>query len=131
MTATTLKPQAMASINRQNITSNATVATPTTQMGWSYCLQSSGASNITSKAITFATAFSAAPIVIISYIGLKYTSAPTLITDLTTGILADGLQAVFGADSISTTGFNASGKASGNAGADTYRGFAWIAIGVI
>ena len=122
---------AIPSIARQNITTNGTVASPTIQMGWSYCLQSSSTAQIQSKTITFPTAYSAAPIVLITLIGIKYTSAPTLITDLTGDQYGDGLQALFGGDSITTTGFRASGRTSGNPGADTYRGFSWIAIGTI
>lgn len=117
------------SVLRQDITTNAYKHNTVILSGWNHMLQSSGSSNVSSKTVTFGITFAAAPIVIPGLIGIKYTTAPAAIGDLTTQYVGDGLLMGWGVDSITTTTFRISGKMSANAGADTYRGVGWIAIG--
>lgn len=117
------------SVLRQDDTTNTYKNNSIILGGWGYCLQSSGTSNVTSKTVTFGITFAAAPIVVASPVGIKYTTAPTAIGDLSTQVVGDSLIVGFSADSVTTTTFRMSGKANGNAGVDTYRGFSWIAMG--
>lgn len=99
--------------------------------GWSFLKQNSGGAAVTAKTITFGITFATAPMVVPGQAGLKYTSAPTVFSDLSTAQVADGLIKVLSLYGISTTAFNAEMATTnaGNAGLDTYRGFCWIAIG--
>jgi len=102
-----------------------------TLCGWSFLLQASGGSTTVLKDITYIFTFANAPIVVAQNIGLKYTTAPTVLADLNTTVTADGLYKNFALSAITTTKFSAHSGQTGDAGADTYRGFSWIVIGTI
>lgn len=114
---------------RQNITTNGYEGNTVVLTGWNYNVQNSGGSAVTEKVVTFGITFSSAPIVLATPCGIKYTTAPTLISDLTTSVSGDGILNIFAIDTITTTTFDANASSTGNAGANTYRGFSWIAIG--
>lgn len=99
--------------------------------GWSYLLQAAGGSTTVEKTITHGFTFASVPIVVAELIGIKYTSAPTTISDLTTTVTGDGLYKNFALSGITTTVFKAHSGQTGNSGADTYRGFSWMVKGVL
>lgn len=128
MARTKLTHKQLASLvrNRQNSTTNAGAQSDVQlEIGWGFIV-GTGASWAT-KAITFQTAFSAAPIIVISSAGYKDSSDPTTVSD-TTG-LWENLNLVAG--TVTTTGFNA---AFGTLDATTIATsrrilFTWIAVG--
>src|SRR5680860_908425 len=69
----------ITAMNRQNLTTDTTVTAPLIQHGWSFITP--GADAFGSKTITFPVAYSAVPVVILSNIGFKTGSDPTVITD--------------------------------------------------
>ena len=99
--------------------------------GWGYLLQAAGGSTTVEKTVTHGFTFASVPIVVAELIGIKYTSAPTTISDLTTTVTGDGLYKNFALSGITTTVFKAHSGQTGNSGADTYRGFSWIVKGVL
>jgi len=119
------------SVLRQNITTDAYTNNQIILTGWNYLLQAGGGSTVVAKTITYGLTFTAVPIVVAQNIGIKYTTAPTAIEDLTTSVTGDGLYKSFALNTLTTTTFKADSGQTGNAGADTYRGFAWIAIGTL
>ena len=97
--------------------------------GWNF-VTGDGSNTGLTKAITFGITFGAAPVVVISNLGIKSGSDPTSIDDLTSVV---GNYHAFYAYSIATTGFNARidqevGAPFGNG---DRIGFSWIAIGTL
>jgi hypothetical protein len=113
----------------QSITTNTAPTGLTIQAGWSY-IQGAGA-NTANKTITFPVAFSTVYSVHITPLGLKSTSAPTAIGDLTTAYSGNNL--VFIANSITNTTFSAAFALDSSATlANTlFAGFSWVAYGVV
>lgn len=85
-----------------------------------------GANSRIAEAVTFGITFAAAPVVTISFLGYKANSDPTAIGDFTT---TTDNQIAFRALSITTGGFSAEFKGSGNPAASERVGYSWIAIG--
>lgn len=111
----------------QDDTSNSNI-TATIQAGWGQFDITSGAST-GSDAVTLPSTFpTSVKSVIVTLIGTT-TGTANSIDDFTTTFSALGLSGLFGANSITTSGFTVSIKLSGNVGATTHVGYSWIAIG--
>jgi hypothetical protein len=117
-------------ILRQDGTTNTYVNTISILGGFKPLMVASGQS-VGTLHIDFGGTFAAAPLVIPQIGGFTTAGSPSLITSLTTSISGVGFTQGFGWDTITTTGFNVSLKASGNAGADSWYGITWIALGVL
>lgn len=101
------------------------------QSGWDF-IQGNGSAPI-SKAITFPTAYTSTPfMVIINSIGEKTSSDPTALSDFSTVVGGDASVFSSQANGWATTGFTAYISAvSGQSLSATNRyGFTWIAFGV-
>lgn len=109
---------------KDNVTNNSVIA-PRIETGWGFIL--GAGSSVASKAVTFQTAFSAAPIIYVSCIGYKDTTDPTTITDFGNWEIPN-----VNACALSVSGFTAiAGTIDASTIATTRRvGFSWIAIGV-
>jgi hypothetical protein len=108
---------------RQDNTTNSTENTARILTGWGY-IQGAAATTGT-KAIVFNGAFSSAPIVICTVVGIK-TSVPTSVGDTTGGVFGGTVQGV----SSTTTGFTATYYQAASVPTNIYVVFTWIAIGV-
>lgn len=111
---------------RQNITTNSTITGQTMQIGWGF--QAGTAASFMTISVTFPTAFSSQPIVIVSNPGILSGSNPTVIGDLT-GISGE----IVAATSITTSGFTVvvATRDNTNLSSTVRYGFAWQAIGPV
>lgn len=113
------------SVLRQDNTTNAYKHNSVILTGWGF-ITGDGANSRIAEAVTFGITFAAAPVVTISFLGYKANSDPTAIGDFTT---TTDNQIAFRALSITTGGFSAEFKGSGNPAASERVGYSWIAIG--
>ena len=110
--------------DNSNSTANSTTEDVLIQYGW----QQSNGSGTTqmSIAVTFPTAYTSVPIIMMTCNGAKGGSAATSQTDLT----APQSVVITNVQSPSTTGFTGSMSRTTNFGASDYYSFAWVAIGI-
>ena len=128
ITVDNLNTEYPKAVNYQENTSDTSVSDQLIQTGWGWKLWD-GATQTQSEGVTFAVAYDARPVVIISSLGYKHTD-PTHIGDFT----ADGDNAfacTMQASAIATTGFTAGFQihqevTPNNA---TRNGYSWMAIG--
>jgi len=114
----------IANLGKQNSTTNTTI-NARVETGWGFVL-GTGAT-FANKSVTFSTAFTSPPIVLISCIGYKDTTDPTAVSDF-----GNWENPNVNGTVITTTTFTAAvGTIDGTNIASTRRvGYAWIAIGV-
>lgn len=116
----------------QENTTNSAPTGLTMQFGWGY-VTGTGSALRASKTVTFPTAFSSAPIILISPLGSISGSNPTAITDFTSTASNTGdFGWLYDASSISTTQFIATiNRHTTNIPTSLRLGFSWIAIGTV
>ena len=123
----TITPGTASHIRMQYLRQDDTTNTYTTgiiiQHGWGY-IQSLNGTTLLTKAVTFGTAFTAAPVVLINAIGFKNGTPPP--TDITQFISTSDQNT--GLVSPATTGFSAVVRDVAG-GTQFYWGFSWIAAG--
>jgi hypothetical protein len=112
-------------VARQDNTTNNTAVVRTIQVGWGFIL-GNGLANIY-ETITFATAFTEPPVVVLNYCGYKADSDPATLDELA------GLEGstYAQAQKITTTGFWANMTSAGTFSATIRYGYSWIAIGTV
>jgi len=116
-----------SSMVRQDNTANTYEHTTVTEYGWGFIL-GDGSSTRMSESVTFGTAFSAAPVVVIGNGARLNGSDPTASSSFsnTTDDEEDKRPI-----SIGTSGFTAEMHSSGAFGSDSRVGYMWVAIGSI
>ena len=111
-------------LKRQDNTSNSTPTYLKIQTGWGFIL-GSGSSGVMTKAVTFPTSFTNAPVIYMTYLNTKSGSDPASITEFTSG----AEDVTVSSTSISTSGFTAR-MYKPSAFTNTSRfGYSWVAIG--
>ena len=105
----------------------ANVSNQRAEVGWGY-VSASGGGNRRTRTVTFAQAFSAAPIVFVAGLGSVTGSGNEPTQDLITVFGNFGLTAVWFAKDISASQFTAEVHVS-SAASSVWVGFAWLAIG--
>lgn len=115
------------SVLRQDGTTNTYSNNYVTHVGWGY-IQGDGANTRLSKAVTYGINFASAPIVSLSFIGIKQNSAPTVVTDFTS--TTDDRPGIRGY-SWGSTGFTAEFESDVNMGTVNFYGFSWVAHGAL
>lgn len=117
----------LSQLPTQVIAANSTLELGLVQAGWTFVL-GSGGTGVVTKAVTFPTAYTSPPVAImVTFIGAKDTSDPTVIGDFTVNAAE-----VHWTTNIGTTGFTIAfqDRDSGSSTSATRRyGYSWIAIG--
>ena len=106
---------------------DANVSNQRAEVGWGY-VSTRGGGNRRTETVTFAQAFSAAPIVLVTALGTVSGSGAEPNDSAITVLDDQHLITRWFAIDISTTGFTAEAHIS-HAANDTWNGFAWLAIG--
>lgn len=113
------------SVQEQANTTNTTRSSAVVQDGWAF-VTGDGVNGVLTKAITFPSAFSTVPIVVVQFLGEKDSSDPSTAGD--NGYLQN-IQAVFAAEAVSTSGFTLRLRSSATTTSGRRYQVAWIAIG--
>lgn len=117
----------LGGLRRQDNTTDSTEDNVLTQYGWGFKI---GESDISvSETITFPTAYTSAPVVVVSLAGYKNSSDPATIDELNGNFTVQSVSC--GVSSISTTGFTITITSdTGTTMANTLRiGYTWVAYG--
>ena len=114
---------------RQDITTNTYKNNSVILVGWAYLALADGLNWAGTSTLTFGITFSEAPIITTGFLGSKYTTAPTVIGDLTTREYRVGPGPIIG--TITTTTFTIDMYIEYSYSGTAYFGYTWTAIGVL
>lgn len=113
------------SVNRQNNTTNV-ATTPRIETGWGFIQGNGAGSGVIAETVTFGTAFTAAPVVMIAPLNGRSGSDPSAISDFSAG----AEDVTWSIMDVTSSSFSARAYKPSTLISTVRFGYAWIAIGV-
>lgn len=111
---------------KQDDTTNSDISGYKVMHGWGY-IQGNGTTKI-QETVTFPTAFSSAPVVLITHLGFNG-SAPTAISDFQSSSGSGSLIGAYTEDIVAASFQAGLTSSSANLSSSNYWGYSWIALG--